>query len=355
MEEQQIKKLEESISNLENKSSRIYVMIQDTKGNPKASVRYMYQFALALKNSGYNSIILHEKNDYIGVGEWLGEQYMEIPHKSIESKNLEVSPEDFIIIPEVYSFVMEQIMNLPCAKIVMCQAYDHMLETLKPGASWPQYGFIKCITTSESQKNYIGQVMRGLSIDIVEPFISDTFKNPNIPQKPIVSVVSRDQRKAVNFIKGFYLKFPQYRWVTFRDLRGVSEKIFSEQLSESFLSVWIDETSGYGTFPLESMKSGVLCLGIKPNLVPTWMNENNGIWIDNENLLLDFTADLLQNWLEDNISEQIYTEMTQTLETLPTEETFNETVTTLFSGYFENRVESFKSQLNKLQTEEEQQ
>jgi predicted AAA+ superfamily ATPase len=45
MEEQQIKKLEESISNLEKKSSRIYVMIQDTKGNPKASVRYMYQFA----------------------------------------------------------------------------------------------------------------------------------------------------------------------------------------------------------------------------------------------------------------------------------------------------------------------
>ena len=47
--------------------------------------------------------------------------------------------------------------------------------------------------------------MRGLSIDIVEPFISDTFRNPNIPQKPIVSVVSRDQRKTVNFIKGFYL------------------------------------------------------------------------------------------------------------------------------------------------------
>ena len=150
------------------------------------------------------------------------------------------------------------------------------------------------------------------------------------------------------------MKFPQYRWVTFRDLRGVSEKIFADQLSESFVSVWIDETSGYGTFPLESMKSGVLCLGIKPNLVPTWMNENNGIWIDNENLLLDFTADLLQNWLEDNISEEIYTEMGKTLETLPTEEIFNETVTKLFGEYFENRVESFKSQLNKLQTEEQQ-
>ena len=68
MEEQQIKKLETSVANLENKSAKIYIMVQDTKGNPKASVRYMYQFAMALKNAGYNSIILHEKNDYIGVG-----------------------------------------------------------------------------------------------------------------------------------------------------------------------------------------------------------------------------------------------------------------------------------------------
>jgi hypothetical protein len=170
-----------------------------------------------------------------------------------------------------------------------------------------------------------------------------------------VSVVSRDQRKAVNFIKAFYLKFPQYRWVTFRDLRGISEQIFAEQLSESFLSVWMDETSGYGTFPLESMKSGVMCLGIRPNLMPSWMNESNGIWIDNENHLLDFTADLLQNWLEDNINEQIYSDMKTTVESLPTEESFNKTVTKLFDGYFESRIEGFKSQLNKLQTEEEQQ
>ena len=102
------------------------------------------------------------------------------------------------------------------------------------------------------------------------------------------------------------------------------------------------------------MKSGVLCLGIRPNLVPTWMTENNGIWVENENHLLDFTADLLQNWLEDNISEEIYTDMTKTLETLPTEESFNENVTKLFGEYFENRITSFKSQLNKLQTEEQQ-
>jgi len=150
------------------------------------------------------------------------------------------------------------------------------------------------------------------------------------------------------------LKFPQYRWVTFRDLRGVSEQTFSEYLRESFLSVWVDETSGYGTFPLESMKSNVLCLGKTPNLVPSWMNEDNGIWINNENLMIDYIADLLQNWLEDNINPEIYVKMDETINNLPTEESFNTQVVSTFGEYFTNRISGFKSQLDKLKTQEQE-
>jgi hypothetical protein len=352
MDETQIQKLEQSIENLETKKSRIYVMVQDTKGNPKASVRYMYQMCMALHNNGFNAIILHEKNDYIGVGEWLSEEYMKLPHKSIESKNLEVSPEDFIIIPEIYAFVMEQIIKLPCAKIVVCQAYDHMLETLKPGMNWSNYGFYKCITTSERQKDYINQIMRGISFDIVTPPISNVFKKSSLPQKPIISVHSRDPRKTMNFIKTFYLKFPQYRWVTLRDLRGISEETFAEQLSESFLSVWLDETSGYGTFPLESMKCGVICLGLRPNLIPDWLNDGNGIWTNSELLMIDLAADFLQNWLEDNINHLVYEKMEETVNSLQTLEVFDNQVITIFGEYFVNRISGFKSQLDKLKTEE---
>jgi hypothetical protein len=45
MDEETIKKIEESIKNLESKKSRIYFMVQDTKGNAKAGVRHIYQMA----------------------------------------------------------------------------------------------------------------------------------------------------------------------------------------------------------------------------------------------------------------------------------------------------------------------
>ena len=273
-----------------------------------------------------------------------------LPHRAIEGQNLEVSPEDFIVIPELFGFVMPQITKLPCGKVVLCQAYDHMFETLQPGQTWNQLGFYKCITTSEKQKEYIESVMRNVSFDILAPFISDSFTTTKYPAKPIIAIHSREQRDTSNFIKSFYVKFPQYRWVTFRDMRGLSEKDFANALKDCFLSVWIDESSSYGTFPLESMKSGVPVLGLVPNLVPQWMNEDNGLWINNKIQLVDFASQFLQNWLEDNVSESLYDGMKKTTSELQTKEDFYKNASSIFESFINTRLTSFEEQLNKLET-----
>ena len=353
MNTEQISKIKTSIENLKEKKSRIYFLVQDTKGNAKASMAYIYRLALTLKNNGYNSIILHEKVDYTGVSTWLGEEYMEnLPHKPIEGENLEVSPEDLIIIPELFGFVMSQLTKMPCGKIVLCQAYDHILETLQPGATWTQLGFLKCIITSDYQKDLVEGLMRNISFDILQPYISETFEKQILPPNPIIAIHSREQRESINIIKSFYIKYPQYRWVTFRDMRGLSEQEFASVLKDSFLSVWIDETSSYGTFPLESMKVGVPVIGLTPNLVPTWMNENNGVWVNNKIQILDFIADFLQNWLEDNVKQDLYTEMIKTVENLPSKTDFETKTVELFSGYINTRATSFEEQLSKLETAE---
>jgi hypothetical protein len=275
MELEKIEKIEKSVENLKNKNVRIYFLVQDTKGNPKASVKYIYDTALILKNNGYNSIIIHESNDYKGVSEWLDDRYKEIPHQSIEGQNLAISPEDFIVIPEIYGHVMDQLKNFPCGKIVLCQSYDYMLETLSPGISWSQYGFLKVITTSEKQKKYLSEIMRGCSFDIITPKISSVFTKKEKPSKPLISIHTREPRDTAKIIKTFYLKYPQYRWITFRDMRGIKLEDFSKFLQESFVSVWVDLESGFGTFPLESMACGTPVIGKVPSLKPEWMDENN--------------------------------------------------------------------------------
>ena len=120
MNEEQIQKLELSISNMKEKKSRLYFVVQDTKGNVKASVRYIYEMAMALKKDGYNPIILHEKPEYFGVSDWMGEEYMELPHTSIDGTNLEISPDDLIIIPEIYGLYQRlQIILFPSYQLVL--------------------------------------------------------------------------------------------------------------------------------------------------------------------------------------------------------------------------------------------
>ena len=352
MTNEQISKLEKAISNMKEKRSRIYFLVQDTKGNAKASVKYIYQMAMSLKNNGYNPIILHEKPDYYGVSSWTDEEFMTLEHKSIEGTNLEISPEDLIVIPEIYGFVMDQITKLPCGKIVLSQSYDYVFETLQPGQTWSSLGFLKCITTSEKQKEFLETEMRNISFDVIEPVISETFVPNKLPAKTIINVHTREHRDTVNLIKAFYAKFPQYRWFTFRDLRGLSEKEFAEAMKDSFCSIWIDQQSSYGTFPLESMKMNIPVIGLVPDIVPSWMNEDNGVWVNNKTIMTDVISDLIQNWLEDNINQALYENMKKTTDSLNTKEKFESSVVELFNRMIMTRLEGFENQLNKLQTVE---
>ena len=340
-------KVKQSIQILRDKKARIYFLVQDTKGNAKASIKLIYQMAKILLDNGYNPIILHEKADYAGVVAWLEEEYMEIPHKAIEGQNLEIAPEDFIIVPELFGYVMEQIKNLPCAKIVLAQAYSQIVETLQPGQNWFQYGFLKCITTSQIQQEHIEKVMRQASFDIVKPLISSEFSPKTLPAMPIIGIHTREQSDTINLIKTFYLRFPQYRWFTFRDLRGLSEKEFANSLRECFLSVWIDDKSGFGTFPLESMASNVPIIGKVPNIRPEWMTDDNGIWITDETLLCDVIADFIQNWLEDNITPELYDSMKQTVENYTNKQEFESKIISLFENYITLRADSFEQQISK--------
>ena len=159
---------------------------------------------------------------------------------------------------------------------------------------------------------------------------------------------TKDQSDTINLIKTFYLKFPQYRWFTFRDLRGLSEKEFGNSLRDCFVSVWMDDESGFGTFPLESMKCGVPVIGKVPSLFPSWLNQENGIWAIEETKFPDFTADFIQNWLEDNIKTELYEKMDETVSSLSTEKQFIDNVDKLFTEYLKGRENSFEEQLNKL-------
>ena len=101
------------------------------------------------------------------------------------------------------------------------------------------------------------------------------------------------------------------------------------------------------------MISNTPVIGVVPNLKPDWMNENNGVWTYSFNEVIDILANFAQNWLEDNISEDLYTNMTETGKKFQNKPLFDEKVETLFNEYFQVRKEMFSQQLEKLKITEE--
>ena len=350
--EETIQKIEQAIKDLEVKNNKIFFLTQDTKGTQRASVAINYQFVKILKDSGYDAYVLHEKDDYTGVGKWLSETYTSLPHASIESGDLQVGPQDLLIIPEVFGHVIEQTGNMPCKRMIFCQSYDYIFEMLQPGATWESLGINTIITTSEASKEYIKSIFPTLEPVVIPLSIPEYFKTDDKPKKPIVSIHTRDHRDTMKLIKSFYVKYPQYRWITFRDLRGLTRKDFALALGESCVSVWVDDISGFGTFPLESMKCGTPIIAKVPNLKIEWINEKNAIWTYELNQLVDMVGAFLKSWLEDAIPEELYTEMNKTIEKY-TEEQESSSLISFIEKINADRITELAISLNKIKPIEE--
>ena len=345
MENSTIELIKDSIQSLKEKKFRIFFFVMDTKGNAVASLANIYEHARILRTLGYDAQILHEKNDYVSVAPILGEIYAEIPHVSAEGQQLKVNTQDFIIIPEIFANVMEQTAKLPSKRIVFANSYDYILEMLMPGKHWSEYGITDVITTNEKQKEYINDLfLNRLNIQVVPVSIPEYFKPSEKPKKPIIAISTRDQRDLVKIYKKFYLKYPHLKWVSFRDMRGFSREAFATSLAECCLAIWVDEISGFGTFPIEAMKSDVPVLGVVPNLIPEWMADKNGLWTHEINKVADLAANYFQAWLEDSEPEELYSEMSKIKEMYTVEEQ-SKKIEEVYSTFVTNRINELKSTL----------
>jgi len=338
IKEEVLGKIKKAISQLEAKENKIYFFCMDSKGRAMASIATIYEHAKTLKELGYNVTILTEKNDYTKPGSWLGAEYDEIPHESSESESTVITPQDFIILPEVYGGILEQLKTANCEKVIFVQAYDYIFELMKPGETWGQWGVRKCITTTNSQKDYVKSLFPNINTSVIKLGVPDYFAPQKEPRKPFICIHSRDARDTANFIKSFYIKHPFLKWITFRDMRGLTRKEFADSLKESALSIWIDKTAGCGTFPLESMKCGTPVIGVLPTLPAEWLNEKNGIWAQNQITLVDTVAGVMKSWLEDSIPSDLYTEMEKTVKEFSSTKEAQQ-VADFYEKFFQERID----------------
>ena len=322
---EKIEKVKQSLAKINNKESKFLFCIPEVP-NPSASVYEMYFHASVVKKMGYKVVVLTEKEDY-EPPTWIEAELLEHEHVAMNNNKLTVGPEDVMVIPEVFSNVMEQTKNLPCVRVGLLQSVDYMLNALVPGTDWKAFGINDIITTSETLKEFIGTFYgtNKFNVSVYNPSVPEYFKRTDAPQKPIISIVGRNPNEISKLVKLFFARYPQYSWVTFDPMLTKSKppqpmrrKDFADRLRGNFAAIWVDRISSWGTFPLECMKSGVIPICLKPDITPEYIldrgedgevsgiTENSGIWTDNFYDLPVLVGEVLIKFLDDNIGDELY-------------------------------------------------
>jgi glycosyltransferase involved in cell wall biosynthesis len=233
---------------------------------------------------------------------------------------------------------------------MLVQQKDYMFDTLSIGSRWIDFGFDKVITTSEASKKYISEYFPESIVYIIPPMIGDNFTQTTKPKKPFIAISVKDRVLHRKLISQFYLKYPHLRWITFRDMVQMTYSDFSENLKECMVSVWVDDESTFGTFPLESMKCGVPVVGKIPKMEPDWLSEN-GMWTYDENKIIEILGTYVLAWLEGvELTDEVKDKMRETLLPYLTNLTVNNIVS-IFNSFKLKRIEIIQKTLEKLKEE----
>jgi hypothetical protein len=363
-EQEKIENIKKSLDRLKKKESKFLFTIPEVP-HPSASVYEMYFHANVVKKMGYKVIVLTEKEDYVAP-KWIDKELTDLEYIPMSKPDLVVGPEDIMVIPEVFSNVMEQTKNLPCKRIGLLQSVDYMLNALVPGTTWKSFNINDIITTSKTLKEFMDSYygVDVFNIKVYNPGIPDYFKRTDEPQKPIISVIGRNPNEISKIVKLFFSRYPQYSWVGFDPMLTKSKppqpmrrKDFAKRLRGNFAAIWVDRISSWGTFPLECMKSGVLPICLKPDITPEYIldrkedsdeieyKQNLGLWTDNLYDIPVYIGEALVKFLDDNIDDELYDDMEKAASEFTMENAENQLIST-YQLILDERISAFTSIVN---------
>jgi len=265
---------------------------------------------------------------------------------------LNVSPEDFLIIPEGFPDVMKKTMQVSCKRIVFAQSWFYVLNAMQPGEKWQHFGITDVISASDAITEYLVSVMPGLNIkDFKQGISREYFKVPEkISDKlPVVGFSAsrgpENKLKTYNIIKSFYAFYPHLKWIRFQELEGMDREQFAERLASCAFYLYTDDIAGFGTAPLEAMACGTHTVGWAAFGGKEYMNNENGFWCNNGDIFQ--TAEIMgiaiDKWLNGDMDNGVIQEKYEETLSKYTTEGEKENMLNLLNKYKDERIKELES------------
>ena len=302
-----------------------------------------------LSKAEYNVTMLYQEDEeFVGVKEWLGDEYANLPHENISSETTSVSPSDILFIPEIFANVMSQTKQLPCKRIAILQNYDFIMEQMPLSVQWGDLNIMDAIVNTSENETLLKNLFPYVRTQVVNPSLDNRIGDDGKPKKLIVNIISKNPSNVNRIVKPFYWSYPAFKWVTFRDIRGFDKETYAKYVREAALTIWIDEEAPFGYSALEAMKSGSIVLAKLPNNKPSWIVDKDGmltsgcLWFENIREVPSMVASLVRRWITNAVPSEI-TKDGKEIASEYTEARTSDEITKYVSTIFEKRKQELEN------------
>lgn len=228
-------------------SSRVFFLCPDV-AHPTGGVTKIYEFAAALRNHGFNSVVVHRNPGYRL--SWFSS---DVP--VVSRARTVVEPNDLLVIPEFMGDVIPKLKG--CTKIVLYQASFNPAD-----AHFSDEQVVSLITVSDYIQRYASFAHpRANSLRIRMGYDSFTFfPDFSKKKKQIAYMPRRRADDSRRILKALERRGSLKGWSVVA-MDGLNASEVANLLRESAIFLSFSQREGFGLPPLEAMACGCLVVG----------------------------------------------------------------------------------------------
>ena len=266
-------------SRLTAKNSGRILYLNHDNPDPSGGVKVIYEHVAHLLRNGYCAAVVHLRQGFKPA--WFEGN---VPVLYCDA-NLNLQPDDLIILPEDHAGFFEIFHAAPVRKVVFCQNHFYLFQGLANADSWESFGISGVMACSDVVADFIRTHLGIMDVQTVH-CATPTLCAPSPRKKLQIAYMPRKRQMEAQFIKSLCTRmlgseFP-VEWVA---LDGIPQTVVGQTLAESALFLSLSRLDGFGLAPLEAMASGCLVVGFTGFGGLEYATKENGFWCGEDDLV----------------------------------------------------------------------
>jgi glycosyltransferase involved in cell wall biosynthesis len=248
---------------------------------PAGGVRRLYRHVEILRDNGFDAYILHHSRPFRIT--WFKSMVPVV----YSSELADLSDKDILVIPEGHIEVMRQTVQLPCRRVVIALNWARIFESLNDGETWLSLGIQHAIAGSRYEHHFIKETM-GMNSSVIASGIDTEFFKPSSEARScsITYMPRKNPEYAKLIIKAFRSMYPQFGWVQFVPIDGISHQEVATVFADSAIFLAHTFPEGLSRKMLEAMACGCVVVGFAGRGSLECMSHlENSILVDDADIL----------------------------------------------------------------------